>query len=82
MSVRLQSLNGEIDESVCNGSWAAIVALARAYEGETIPKWNGCHDGQKWTPEHLNVMAERLKQTAKLQEIIQDLANNGGVEIS
>lgn len=82
MSVQLTSLNEKVDENICNGSWAAIVALARAYEGDKIPKWNGCHDGQVWTPEQLTLMADRLHQAAQLEEIIRDLAANGGVQIS
>lgn len=82
MSVSLSSPNGKVDENICNGSWAAIVALTRAYEGDTIPAWNGCHDGQEWTPAQLILMADRLDQTAQLSEILRDLAFNGGVKIS
>ena len=82
MSVNLDSINGEVGESVCNGSWMAIVRLARAYEGEKVPDWNGCHDGQVWTPEQLTLMADRLQQSADLIPILRDLAANGGVQIS
>ena len=83
MSVELTSKNGEISENICNGSWAAIVACARAYEHDRIPDWNGCHDGdQLWTPEQLEVMADRIEQTAALIPILRDLAQAGGVVVS
>lgn len=82
MSVNLNSKNGGIEENICNGSWKAIVCLARAYEGENIPDWNGCHDGQEWTPEQLTLMADRLQQAADLIPILRDLAKDGGVKIS
>lgn len=82
MSVQLTSLDDRVDENICNGSWAALVALARAYEGDGVPAWDGCHGGQTWTPEQLTLMADRLKQAAKLEPILRALAKHGGVRIS
>lgn len=84
MSVRLDSIDSTpaVSEEVSNGTWAAIVANARAYEPEKVPAWNGCHDGQEWTPEQLTVMADRLEQSAKIIPILRELAENGGVKIS
>lgn len=81
MSVLLKSPNGEIEEGICNGSWAAAVACARAY-GENVPPWNGCHDGQVYTPDHLKIIATRAKQLAHLTELFEDLAANGGTTIN
>lgn len=84
MSVRLDSLDcvPKISEDLANGTWAAIVAHARAYEGDKVPAWNGCHDGQVWTPEQLKLMAERLEQSAQFIQLLHDLAEAGGVKIS
>ncbi len=82
MSVNLESKDGSVDEEVCNGTWAAIVALGRAYEGDKIPAWNGCHDNYEWTPAQLTLMADRLEQAAKQIPILRDLAKGGGVIIS
>jgi hypothetical protein len=81
MSVNLNSHDGEVSENVSNGSWAAIVALARAF-GDQIPGWNGCHDCQVWTPDQLRIMSQRLRQTAELEPILNELAEHGGVWIS
>ena len=82
MSVNLDSLNGSFSENICNGSWMAIVNLARTFEEDKIPAWNGCDDGYEWTPEQLRLMADRLEQAAKLIPILRDLAENGGMKIS
>lgn len=82
MSVQLTSKNGQVENNICNGSWAALIALARAYEGDKIPNWNGCHDGYEWTPEQLTLIADRLHQTAELEEMIREMAANGGVKIT
>jgi len=81
MSVALDGKNGNVSENICNGSWAAVVALARAYEGDKIPDWNGCHDGYEWTPDQLTLMADRLEQTARLVPLLRDLVKDGGVTI-
>ena len=81
MSVELTSKNGKICEGISNGGWAAIVAHSRAFE-QSIPAWNGCHDGQVWTPEHLKLMADRLEQSVKWIPILRELAEDGGVQIS
>jgi len=82
MSVNLYSLNGKIGDGISNGGWSAIVRHARAFEGDKIPDWNGCHDGYVWTPEHLRIMADRLEQSAKVIGLLRKLADNGGVRIS
>lgn len=82
MSVSLDSKNGNVGQSVSNGSWAAIIALARSYDPKTCSDWNGCHDGQEWTPSELTAMADRLESTARLVPILRDLAADGGVTIS
>jgi len=82
MSVCLTSLNGKVADGISNATWLAIVRHARVYEGDKIPDWNGCHDGQEWTPEQLTLMANRLSQTSSLIGILRELANNGGVKIS
>ena len=83
MSVILESIRctPEIGESVSNGAWLAIVNCGRAFD-DSIPGWNGCHDGQTWTPSQLTIMADRIEQIAKLVPILRDLANAGGVKIS
>ena len=81
MSVSLTSLNGKVGENVSNGSWAAIVAVARIM-GEDVSEWNGCHDGQIWYPKELLLMAGRIKQIAELVPILEELARNEGVTIS
>lgn len=84
MSVRLDSIEATpaVSESVCNATWAAVVACARSYEPDKVPPWNGCHDGQVWTPEQLKIMITRLQQTADVLPILRDLAEHGGVKIS
>jgi hypothetical protein len=84
MSVNLNSLKctPEVSESVPNGTWAAVVACARCYEPDKVPGWNGCHDGQVWTPEQLTIMADRLEQTASVIPILRALAEADGVKIS
>ena len=84
MSVNLDSIESTpaVSESVCNATWAAIIACARAYEPNKVPDWDGCHDGQEWTPEQLKVMADRLEQTASVLPILRDLIDHGGVKIS
>jgi hypothetical protein len=81
MSVELTSKNERVEEGISNGGWAAILAHTRAFD-KSVPDWNGCHDGQEWTPEQLNVMADRLEQSAKWIPILRELAADGGVTIS
>ncbi len=71
----------EVCEAIANGTWAAFVAVARAF-GEDVPAWNGCHDGQRWTPEQLRRIAARTRELYAMVEIIEDLAANGGARIS
>ena len=80
MSVSLVSKNGEVDVNVSNGSWAAVVALARAFGSDAC--WNGNHDPHFYTPEQLNTIADRLESSAQLVEAIRDLAKNGGAHLS
>ena len=82
MSVRLSSKDGKIEEGISNGGWRAIVQHARAFACEKIPDWNGCHDGQEWTPEQLTIMADRLEQSASRIALLRELAAAGGVKIS
>ena len=84
MSVNLNSVETKpvISESISNGTFAAIIACARAYEGDKVPGWNGCHDGQEWTPEQLKIIADSLEQTASAVPILRELAENGGLKIS
>lgn len=82
MSVRLESPAGENFGEVCNATWAAIIALARAYEPDEVAAWNGCHDGQRWSSEELRIMSARLAQTAMHVKLLADLARAGGVTIS
>lgn len=81
MSVQLTSKDGTIGESISNGSFAALVAMARAF-GEDVPEWNGCHDGQEYTAAHLNLILARLIQLEDLKEILVDLSRGGGAVIS
>jgi hypothetical protein len=81
MSVNLTSKDGKIDEGISNGCFAAMVALARAY-GEDVPAWDGTHDGHEYNPEHLRLIARRIRQLNQLTEILDDLAEHGGVIIS
>ena len=82
MTVSLDSIS-TIHAEVSNGTWSAIVGLARCYEPEKVHPWNGCHDGdQTWSPEELTIMADRLEQTASLIPVLRDLAKTGGVVIS
>lgn len=82
MSVRLESKNGKVLTETSNGQWAACVALARAF-GEDVPAWNGCHDGQVYTPEHLRKIAARIKQLQAFEfpDTLVELADNGGTTI-
>jgi hypothetical protein len=84
MSVNLDSIEATpaVSESVCNATWAAVVACARQYEPDKVPAWNGYHDGQVWTSEQLKIMADRLEQTASVIPILRELAQHGGVKIS
>lgn len=81
MSVNLESLPA-VSESVTNATWAAVVGVARCFEPDKVAAWNGCHDGQEWTPEELTIMADRLEQAASVIPILRALAENGGVRIS
>ncbi|HYG36367.1 MAG TPA: hypothetical protein VEC99_16355 [Clostridia bacterium] len=81
MSVNLNSKDDSWSENISNGSWQAVVACARAYDNR-IPAWNGCHDGQEWSPEHLTIMADRLERTAEMVPMLRELAQRGGVSIS
>lgn len=82
MSVNLDSMDGRVEDCVPNRMWAAIVGVGRCYEPDKVPGWDGCHDGQEWTPEQLTIMADRLEQTAAKIPILRALANDGGVKIS
>ena len=84
MSVRLDSKDAKpaVTGCVANSTWLAVICCARAYEPNKVPDWNGCHDGQEWTPEQLQIMADRLEQTASLIPLLRDLSNHGGVKIS
>lgn len=81
MSVTLTSKDNSYSNNISNGTWAAIVALARAYD-PSIPAWIGSHDEWEWTPQHLTVMADRLEQTAKQIYTLRELATRGGVIIT
>jgi hypothetical protein len=81
MSVSLKSKGGKINESISNGGWSAIVAHSRVFDAQIL-HWNGCHDGQEWTPDQLRVMADRLQQSAEWIPILRELADDGGVKIS
>ena len=82
MTVRLDSIP-VVSTEVPNVTWAAVIALALAYEIDKVHPWNGCHDGdQTWTPAELTIMADRLEQTAALVPVLRDLAKTGGVAIS
>lgn len=81
MSVQMTSPNNEISEGISNGAFAAFVAVGRAF-GEDVPAWNGAQDGQKYTPEQLTKIADRVMQLAELTPILHDLAANGGCKIS
>lgn len=81
MSVQLNSLDGKYDNNVSNGTWDAITAVGHVFD-ETIPRWNGTHDPQTWSPEQLKIMADRIDQIASQVEALRELAAGGGVTIS
>lgn len=81
MTVEINFKDGSGYESFSNGEFAAMVIVARAF-GENVPAWNGCHDGQEWTPEHLKLIAARIRQMYKHVEILEDAAAHGGITIS
>ena len=82
MSVNLDSIESAVSESVTNGTWMAIIAVARTFEPSKVSSWNGCHDGQVWTPEELTIMANRLEEVASVLPILRELSKHGGVKIS
>lgn len=65
MSVRLESLDGEIEENVANGTWMKCVQLGRAYFGDEVHKWDGCHDGDEWSGEACGRMHDALEMASK-----------------
>jgi predicted alpha/beta-fold hydrolase len=81
MSVELTSRNQNVVEGISNGGWKAIVCHARVFH-EEIPDWNGYHDGQSWSSEDLNKIADSLEQSAKWIPILREMANDGGVSLS
>lgn len=82
MSVRFESKNDDtFDVSLCNADLSALIACANAYS-EKIPVWNGCHDGQEYTPHQLRVMAMRAKQIGDLHDVLLELADNGGATVN
>lgn len=81
MSVELTGKNGQAEAGLSNGHFAAAIAMARAF-GEDVPAWNGYHDGQFYTAEHLIRIANRAKQMGEYAYVFEDLASDGGATIS
>jgi hypothetical protein len=82
MSVSFQSTsNEEIEMHLSNGVFAAIVAATRAC-GDSVPPWNGCHDGQQYTSEQIRWMAARAKQIGDCYEGLVHLADNGDATVN
>jgi len=77
MSVIINSKDHEVEANVSNGTWAAAVACARAYQLE-VPEWSGTNDKAEWTPEQLKIMADRLEQTAQIIPLLRELEKGGG----
>jgi len=80
MSVRLDSVDGKISDSISNGTFAALIACARSF-GDPVHAWSGLHDPDKWSPDECRLIAARAKQLGALAPLFEELAQDGGVEI-
>ena len=86
MSVSLTSLKpdkeGQFAEvNMPNGQWLGVTALAHQY-GVLVQPWNGCHDGQTYTPDQLRLTATRLREAAAIASGLETLADAGGAVLS
>jgi hypothetical protein len=81
VSVSLTPINGGDEVSISNGEWLALTRLAASF-GEKVTPWNQCHDPQSYSPEELRSIAIRVEQIKDAADWLNELADNGGANLS
>ena len=79
MSVNIISKEGQVVANISNGSFLALIDLARTRD-QTIPPWSGYHNStQKWNSNHCASISKSLHEYL---DLIDEVAHDGGFSIS